>query len=70
MRVEVPRRPHPSPRLRTCIACGARKMVRKKVAIERRNGRGVETVVADVCTVCGERYFDLQAMRTLETRGI
>jgi len=41
-------------------------MSRKKVVIERRNGRGSVTVVADVCGECGERYFDLDAMRKIE----
>jgi hypothetical protein len=33
--------------------------------IERRDGREI-IVVADVCGDCGDRYFDLDAMRTME----
>jgi hypothetical protein len=29
----------------------------------------VTGVRADVCAVCGERYFDLEAMRQLEAEG-
>jgi YgiT-type zinc finger domain-containing protein len=41
-------------------------MVRRNVTVQRRGGRGPVTVVADVCTACGERYFDLEAMRVIE----
>lgn len=41
-------------------------MVRKSVSVERRDGRGAVTIVADVCAACGERYFDLEAMRVIE----
>lgn len=40
-------------------------MSRKSVSVSRRNG-GAVVVVADVCGACGERYFDLQAMRAME----
>jgi len=29
----------------------------------------VTGVEADVCAACGERYFDLEAMRRLEAEG-
>ena len=55
-----------SPKLQTCIACGARKMSRKTVLIERRGERGAVKVPAGVCGACGERYFGLDAMRMIE----
>jgi YgiT-type zinc finger domain-containing protein len=64
---EAPRRSASSaPLLRTCIICGASKIVRKKVAVERPASRGSIEVTADVCTNCGERYFGLPAMRAME----
>ncbi len=58
--------PKPSPRLRTCINCGARKVTRKAVSVARSRGRAAVPVVADVCDACGARYYDLAAMRALE----
>jgi YgiT-type zinc finger domain-containing protein len=55
-----------TPQLRTCIVCGASKIIRKKVTVERPAGRGSVEVTADVCTNCGERYFGLPAMRAME----
>ncbi|MFN0131587.1 MAG: YgiT-type zinc finger protein [Phycisphaerales bacterium] len=48
-----------------CINCGSRALDRKRVSVRRRSGQSIE-VVADVCKSCGERYYDLAAMRTLE----
>jgi len=39
------------------------------VSIRLQNGRTVSGVKADVCAACGERYFDLEAMRRLEAEG-
>ncbi len=41
-------------------------MSRKSVSVARRGGRAPVVVLADVCGACGERYFDLKAMRVIE----
>jgi YgiT-type zinc finger domain-containing protein len=51
--------------LRTCISCGSKKVSRRAVNVKLWVGKTVR-VNADVCPVCGERYFDLDAMRALE----
>jgi hypothetical protein len=60
------RRVTESTRLRTCIACGARTIVRKSVAVVLANGKNVPGVEVDVCSNCGEHYYDLEAMRMLQ----
>jgi hypothetical protein len=47
--------------------CGERKMTRKLVTKQRRGGRGPIEVIADVCENCGEKYFDLDAVRAIES---
>jgi Zn-finger nucleic acid-binding protein len=34
--------------------------------VRLRNGRTVSDVEAEVCPRCGERYYDLEAMRKIE----
>lgn len=53
-------------RLRTCFMCGARRVERKEVTVRRCSGRTITGVIADVCANCGERYFDMEAMRKIE----
>ncbi|MCK4659329.1 MAG: YgiT-type zinc finger protein [Phycisphaerae bacterium] len=36
------------------------------MSVRLRDGRKVAGIKADVCAECGERYFDLEAMRQLE----
>lgn len=48
------------------MVCGAQEMGRRRVTVRGRDGRTIGTVVADVCAACGERYYDLGAMRALE----
>jgi YgiT-type zinc finger domain-containing protein len=52
--------------LSVCISCGSKRVERKRIAVRRRNGRIVSNVDAEVCAACGERYYDLEAMRKLE----
>lgn len=53
-------------RLRICFMCGARRVERKEVTVRRRSGRMITGVIADVCAACGQRYFDMEAMRKIE----
>lgn len=55
-----------APGLRTCIACGLRRVERCKVDVNLRNEKVVRNVDADVCANCGERYFDAKAMDKIE----
>ncbi|MCC6429178.1 MAG: YgiT-type zinc finger protein [Phycisphaerales bacterium] len=57
---------HTDTPLKECVVCGSRRIARRLVTVQRRDGRQVEKVAADVCEKCGERYFDLEAMRLLE----
>lgn len=52
--------------MRTCIACGLRRVERRVVDVELRSGKTVRDVEADVCAGCGERYFDMDAMDKIE----
>jgi YgiT-type zinc finger domain-containing protein len=52
--------------LRTCIACGLRRVERRVVDVELRSGKIAHDVEADVCANCGERYFDMDAMDKIE----
>jgi len=38
------------------------------VSVRLKDGRTVSGVHADVCQTCGERYYDLEAMRQLEAK--
>ena len=42
-------------------------MEHKRVTVHLRSGQIVSEVEADVCLDCGERYYDLAAMRKLES---
>jgi len=55
--------------LKVCISCGSKRVQRKRVSVQLRGGSTVTGVQADVCAACGERYFDLEAMRKLEAEG-
>jgi len=63
---EAPDRNRKQVRLRTCFMCGARRVERKEVTVQRRSGRQITGVIADVCGACGEQYFDTEAMRKIE----
>lgn len=56
-------------RLKVCVSCGSSRVESKRVSVGLRDGRKVTGVRADVCAACGERYFDLEAMRQLEAKG-
>lgn len=63
---------HPAskrPVLKVCVSCGSERVQGKKVSVCLRDGRTVTGVKADVRAACGERYFDLEAMRRLEPEG-
>jgi YgiT-type zinc finger domain-containing protein len=51
--------------LHACTTCGQRRVSRQQVNVALRNGRTVQ-VPAEVCAACGEQYFDLDAMRSIE----
>ena len=55
--------------LKVCVSCGSKRVQRKEVSVRLRDGRTVSGVKADVCDTCGERYYDLEAMRRLEAEG-
>ena len=62
-----PRRERPG--LKVCVSCRSIRVQSKRVSVRLRDGRKVTGVRAEVCAACGERYFDLEAMRQLETEG-
>jgi len=37
--------------------------------VRLRDGRTVRGITAEVCPDCGERYFDLEAMRKLDAEA-
>ncbi|MEE9293843.1 MAG: YgiT-type zinc finger protein [Phycisphaerae bacterium] len=51
------------------MACGSKRVQRKRISVRLRNGSTATGVEADVCPKCGERYFDLKAMEKLEAEG-
>ena len=52
--------------MRTCLACGLRRVQRRLVDVRLKSGEIVRGVEADVCAHCGERYFDMNAMEKIE----
>jgi hypothetical protein len=46
--------------------CGSRRIERKDVTVRLPDGRQAGPVQAEVCSACGERYYDLAAMQKLE----
>src|SRR5438552_18194126 len=48
-----------------CVTCGRKAVVRQTV-MARNNAGDLVAVEAEVCGHCGERYYDLPAMRVLE----
>jgi YgiT-type zinc finger domain-containing protein len=46
--------------------CGSRSVRRQRVEVHLRSGKVVRDVEADVCPKCGERYYDLDAVRQVE----
>ena len=46
--------------------CGSKRVRRKQVTVQLGNGQTVRGIEAEVCLVCGERYYDLEAMRKLD----
>lgn len=53
------------PVMTTCVICGSRRVSRKKVRVRFPDGRESTPVVASVCPDCGERYYDMDAMKQL-----
>jgi len=51
--------------LPVCVMCGSKRIRRQAVAVPLGDGRS-QTVEAEVCPRCGERYFDRAAMQALE----
>jgi YgiT-type zinc finger domain-containing protein len=49
--------------------CGSRKIQRRLVVETALRGNRSVAVMADVCPVCGERFFDMAAMEKLERAG-
>ena len=49
-----------------CVTCGLTRVRRQRLSVRLKNGRTVNDVDAEVCAACGERYYDLVAMRELE----
>jgi YgiT-type zinc finger domain-containing protein len=49
--------------------CGSRKIQRRLVVETAQRGEGSVAVMADVCPLCGERFFDMAAMEKLERAG-
>jgi YgiT-type zinc finger domain-containing protein len=56
--------------LTVCVMCGSRSLSRRRVSVRFAGGRTVSGVEAEVCAACGERYYDLEAMRRLAGRGM
>jgi YgiT-type zinc finger domain-containing protein len=48
------------------VTCGSKKIKVKRVSVHLRNGKTARGIRAEVCEVCGERYFDSAAMDKLE----
>jgi YgiT-type zinc finger domain-containing protein len=46
--------------------CGSRRIRRKVITVEYGDGVRVPDVTAEVCSACGEIYFDVPAMEKLE----
>ncbi|MBI5764432.1 MAG: YgiT-type zinc finger protein [Planctomycetes bacterium] len=51
--------------------CGSKRVSRRLVTVQFRNGRTSSPVPADVCSNCGERYYDMSTAQKLdrERRG-
>ncbi len=54
--------------LTLCPACGSTRIERKRISVRVRSGEVVKGVEAEVCQGCGERFYDLDAMRRLEAQ--
>jgi len=50
--------------------CGSKRVGRQRVTVRLKNGRTILDVEAEVCAACGERYYDLAAMRQLEAARV
>ena len=63
--------PSPSepPSLKVCVSCGSKRVKRQTVSVRLRDGRTITDVEADVCSACGERYYDLDGMHRLEAQS-
>lgn len=53
-----------APRIARCVVCGSGRIGVKRVAVEGANGTG-RSVEAEVCLVCGERYFSREAAEAI-----
>lgn len=51
--------------LSICPTCGSKRMRRRPVRVAVSNGKRVRVEI-EVCLDCGERLYDLEAMRRLE----
>ena len=49
-----------------CITCGQETLVVQNVDVKLRSGRRLTGVEAEVCTSCGERFYDLDAMEQID----
>jgi YgiT-type zinc finger domain-containing protein len=54
-------------RLTRCVICGSRRIHRKIITVNYSDGTSVPGISAEVCSSCGETYFDPAAMMKLET---
>lgn len=45
--------------------CGSKRVSRKSVGVTSAKTGLTTTVLAEVCPDCGERYYDMEAMRVL-----
>lgn len=48
--------------------CGRRAIQRKKLTVRYEDGVEVPNVLAEVCSACGEIYFDIRAMEQMEAQ--
>ena len=62
----LPRSASDRPGLKVCVSFGSGRVQTKEVSVRLKNGKTVTKIKADVCSACGERYFDLEAMQKLE----
>lgn len=57
----------PKPLMR-CPLCGSKRIRRRRIAVQFKDGRTVADVPADACSTCGEQFLDLDAARALDAR--
>ncbi len=52
--------------LKHCPMCGSKRIQVQRVSVRLRTGRIVEGIEAEVCLACGERFYDLAAMKSID----